>query len=165
MGSFQQRKAIGDEHEAYVSNRLTQRGWDVSQWGQGTLTGNVRRVLRSTDSSIRWMPDLIAARGDVLALIDCKSRMTSTTTNRHAVERAAVRAHLQLTAWTYLPVYYVFDNLDVLTPHDILTEGRTGPRSRAGSGSAYYLVGVGTGRSFDTVFGPLHHHAPLSSAA
>jgi hypothetical protein len=65
------------------------------------------------------MPDLIAARNDALALIDCKSRMTNAATHRYAVERAAVRANLQLTAWTYLPVYYAFDNLDVLTAHDV----------------------------------------------
>ncbi|MGW3289430.1 hypothetical protein ACWDR3_32805 [Streptomyces sp. NPDC001002] len=111
------------------------------------------------------MPDLIAARDDALALIDCKSRMTSTTTNRHAVERAAVRAHLQLSAWTFLPVYYVFDNLDVLTPHDVLTDGRNGPRSSAGSGSAYYLVGAGTGRSFDSVFGCIQGRGVFNAAA
>jgi hypothetical protein len=165
MASFQQRKATGDAHEQYVSDRLAQRRWSVSPWGQGTLTHNVRQVLRFSDSSIRWMPDLIAARGDALALIDCKSRMTSTTTNRHAVERAAVRAHLQLTAWTYLPVYYVFDNLEVLTPHDVLTGGRSGPRSRRGSGSAYYLISVGTGRHFDAVFGDLEGRGAFNAVA
>ncbi|MFI1191264.1 hypothetical protein [Streptomyces californicus] len=35
--------------------------------------------------------------------------MTIRATSRHVVERAAVTAHLQLVAWTLLPVYYVFD--------------------------------------------------------
>lgn len=36
-------------------------------------------------------------------MIDCKSSMTSRATHRHAIESAAVDAHLQLVAWTRLP--------------------------------------------------------------
>ncbi|MFI0262389.1 hypothetical protein ACH4OW_25485 [Streptomyces sp. NPDC017056] len=128
MASYQQRKATGDAHEKHVARELTLRGWGVSFWEQGTLTAHVRRALRATDTSIRWMPDLIAVRGEGLALVDCKSRMTSGTTHRHAVERAAVHAHLQLTAWTCLPVFYVFDD--------------HGPRAARGSGAAYYLTAL-----------------------
>lgn len=80
------------------------------------MTDAVQSALQGTSSSMRWTPDLIAAHDRRGALTDCKTRMTSRTTHRHAVERAAVTAHLQLVAWTLLPVYYVFDNLDVLTP-------------------------------------------------
>ncbi len=83
--------------------------------------------------------------------------MTSRTTHRHAVEKAAVLAHLQLAAWTQLPVCYVFDNLDVLTPHDVLMTGRTGPRTTAGPGSAYYLIPTTRSLSFDEVFGASLH--------
>lgn len=41
MASYQQRKAIGGAHEEHVAHELTLRGWDVSPWGQGTLTANV----------------------------------------------------------------------------------------------------------------------------
>lgn len=41
--------------------------------------------------------------------------MTSRAARRHAIERAAVRSHLQLVASTRLPLYYVFDSLDALT--------------------------------------------------
>ncbi|WP_267246152.1 hypothetical protein [Streptomyces sp. PR69] len=51
--------------------------------------------------------------------------MTSRASRRHAVERSAVTAHLQLVAWTQLPLYYVFDNLDFLTPHDALGLGQS----------------------------------------
>ncbi|KAA6223669.1 hypothetical protein CP973_18640 [Streptomyces albofaciens JCM 4342] len=165
MASYQQRKAIGGAHEEHVAHELTLRGWDVSPWGQGTLTANVRRVLRTTDSSIRWMPDLIAVRGEDLALVDCKSRMTSGTTHRHAVERAAVRAHLQLTAWTYLPVFYVFDDLGVLSAHDVLTHGRNGPWASRGSRAAYYLISTAVAVPFDAVFGVHEHRDQLDTAA
>ncbi|WNF25311.1 hypothetical protein RI138_00010 [Streptomyces sp. C11-1] len=135
MPSFQHRKAVGDAHELRVTQELTSRGWDVNAWGQGILTDLVRFALQGTSSALRWTPDLIAAKEQHIALIDCKSRMTSRTTSRHAVERAAVTAHFQLVAWTLLPVYYVFDNLDVLTPHEVLATGRHGPYSEAGSGS------------------------------
>ncbi|MFF0737750.1 hypothetical protein ACFYVK_39825 [Streptomyces chartreusis] len=85
--------------------------------------------------------------------------MTSRTTYRHAVERAAVMAHLQLAAWTQLPICYVFDNLDVLTPFDVLMLGHDGPRSTAGSGSAYYLVPAARSLPFNEVFGTAHPNA------
>lgn len=90
--------------------------------------------------------------------------MTSRATSRHVVERAAVTAHLQLVAWTLLPVYYVFDNLDVLTPHDVLTAGRHDPYSSAGSGSPYYLAALSRSLAFDTTFGA-HGPTGLSAAA
>ncbi|MEV2248764.1 hypothetical protein [Streptomyces sp. NPDC049970] len=164
MPSFQHRKAVSDAHELRVAQELTWRGWNVNAWGQGVLTDPVRSALRGTDSALRWTPDLIIAKGQQIALIDCKSRMTSRATSRHVVEGAAVTAHLQLVAWTLLPVYYVFDNLDVLTPHDVLTAGQHGPYSSAGSGSPYYLVPLSRSLAFDTTFGA-HRVTRLSAAA
>ncbi|QKW48202.1 hypothetical protein [Streptomyces buecherae] len=153
MPSFQQRKDVGDAHEQRVARELNHRGWSVDGWGQGVLSEAVRCALRGTDSSLRWTPDLIAAKDRQLFMIDCKSRMTSRTTSRHAVEKAAVMAHLHLAAWTQLPVCYVFDNLDVLSPYDVLMTGYTGPRTVHGSGSAYYLVPTARAFSFSEVFG------------
>ncbi|MEV6670619.1 hypothetical protein [Streptomyces sp. NPDC051162] len=128
MPSFHDRKAVGDAHELRVAQELTARGWDVASWGQAVRTDAVGRALRGTDSLSRWTPDLIAARGERIALVDCKGGTTSRSTGRHSVERNAVMAHLQLTAWTRLPVIYVFDDLGVLTPMDILLRGRRGSR-------------------------------------
>lgn len=153
MSNWTARKSIGDLLEQRVAEELTLRNWHVNPWGQGVLTESVRSALRGTDSSMRWTPDLIAARGEIVVMVDCKGRMTSSDSNRHSVERAAVRAHLQFAAWTDLPMYYVFDNLGVLTPHDVLTLGRVGPHTRVGSDAPYYLLGVGSDRPFDDVFG------------
>ncbi len=160
MPSFQQRKAVGDAHEAHVAHELAERGWDVSPWGQAVLTQAVRAALRRTDSFLRWTPDLAAAQDRRVVLIDCKGRMTSRTSHRHAVERSAVMAHLHLTAWTQLPVAYVFDDLGVLTPWDVLLSGRTGPLTTKGSGSAYFLVPVARALAFDEVFGTVAVAAP-----
>ncbi|MFJ6865267.1 hypothetical protein ACIQRS_13955 [Streptomyces termitum] len=110
----------------------------------------IRLALHHTTSSLRWTPDLIAARERQVVLIDCKSRMTSRASRRHVVERAAVNAHLQLVAWTALPLYYVFD---LLTPYDALGYGQEGPRTTAGSGSPYPLVPADRSMPFENVFG------------
>ncbi|MFI6449634.1 hypothetical protein [Kitasatospora sp. NPDC050543] len=154
MPSFHDRKAIGDAHERRVTLELNHRGWDVSPWGQGVMGEPVRLALRSTDSFLRWTPDLIAAREKQIVMIDCKSRMTSRTSSRHAIENAAVTAHLQLVAWTRLPLYYAFDNLDLLTPGHALGSGTHGPRTAAGSGAPYLLVPTDRALAFDRVFGP-----------
>lgn len=154
MTNWNQRKAIGDAFEQRIAEELTINGWHVSPWGQGILNKPVRAALRNTDSSMRWTPDLVAARGEIVCMIDCKASMTSDGTSRHAVERAAVKAHLQLSAWTDLPMYYVFDNMGVLTPHDVLMAGRKGPHTRVGSGAPYYLISTLIDRPFGQVFGP-----------
>jgi hypothetical protein len=164
MTSWNARKAVGDALEQTVAEELTLRGWTVNPWGQGILTGPVRGALHRTDSSMRWMPDLVVARGEIVALIDCKGQMTSGTTQRHCIERAAVRAHLQLAAWMELPVYYVFDSLGVLTPHDVVMAGRMGPHTNVGSGAPYYLIGTGLDRPFDDIFGP-HEQLAMSRVA
>ena len=149
---------MGDAHERRVAEELALRGWDVSPWGQGVLTEAVRVALRGTESSLRWTPDLVAAKDRQVFLIDCKSRMTSRITHRHAVERAA--------AWTQLPICYVFDNLDILTPLDVLMLGRTGPQPAAGSGSPYHLVPTRRSLAFDEVFGTMQQrHTPQLGAA
>ncbi|MEV7416543.1 hypothetical protein [Streptomyces sp. NPDC089919] len=166
MPSFQQRKAVGDAHEKRIAEELTARGWSVNPWGQGVLTQPVQAALRMTDSSLRWTPDLLAAKGDHLTMIDCKSSMTSRATRRHAIERAAVHSHFQLVAWSELPIYYVFDNLDVLTPYDALTAGQTGPHSLSGSGAPYLLVPTTERRTFDSTFGLRKHPvAPMTQAS
>lgn len=164
MTDWETRKTVGDIHEQCVAEELALRGWEVSSWGQGLLGPAAREALRHTDSALRWQPDLIAARGDSVVMVDCKSRMTSSRTGRHAVERAAVKVHRSLIADMDLPLYYVFENLGVLTPEDVLSAGRLGPHTRVGSGAPYYLVDSGMDRLFDEIFGP-HEHFSLRAVA
>ena len=153
MTTWETRKAVGDELEQRVAEELTIRGWTVSPYGQGTFDPAIRTALGKTPSSIRYQPDLIAARGELVVLIDCKGRMTSTTSNRHSIQRDAVQAHLQYSGLAGLPVYYVFDDLGVLTPHEVLTAGRMGPHTQVGSNAPYFLIAAALARPFDAVFG------------
>lgn len=163
MTNWQTRKAVGDALEQRVAEELTLRGWSVSPWGQAILDEHTRSVLRRTDSALRWTPDLSVTRGEITVMVDCKASMTSAVSDRHAVERAAVKSHLQFTAFNDIPVYYVFDNLGVLSPHDVMLAGRIGPHTKVGSGAPYYLIGTGHDRPFDDVFGP--HEALLAMPA
>jgi Holliday junction resolvase len=158
MTNFQERLAVGVEHEQRVAEELAIRGWTVDPWGQGVLTSAVRSALQGTDSALRWTPDMIAARGELVVLIDAKGT-TSPDSGRHAVSRDAVRAHLQFAAWTDTPVYYVFSDLGVLTPHEVMACGRSGPHLTIGRRGPYYLVSAAMCRSFDHVFGGLQEAA------
>lgn len=148
---FAQRLAVGTKHEQQVTAVLERHGWTVTPCGQGTYPAPTIAALKRTDSALRWAPDLIASRGEHVVMIDAKTRV-SEDTGRHAISRAAVRAHLQWTAWTDLPMYYVFDDFSTLTPHEVMTLGRTGPHLNVGRRGAYYLIGAGLCRPFEVVF-------------
>lgn len=151
MTTWDERKAVGDQHEVRTAEELAIRGWAVDFWGQGALTERVSATLRRTDSALRWAPDLIAALGSTLVLIDCKSRMAPS--GRHAVSRASLKAHRGFASLFDLPLCYVFEDLTVLTPDEVVMLGQPGPHSRLGSGGAYLLVETSAGRPFNDVFG------------
>ncbi|MFC7619379.1 hypothetical protein [Microlunatus sp. GCM10028923] len=153
MVNWEQRKRVGDSLERRVAEELRGRGWHVNAWGQGVLDEPVRQALRATETFARWTPDLVVARNRTVCFVDCKANMTGRVSRRHAIERAAVRAHLQLVAWNNLPVYYVFDSLGVATPYDVLMAGEPGGTPRVGSGAPYFLISAAYDRSFDSIFG------------
>jgi Holliday junction resolvase len=155
-----QRKALGEALERRVGHELAARGWTVNRYGQGALSENIRAAMRSGASALRWSPDLIAARGDRVVTADCKAQQPGRSTGRHAIECAAVKAHIRFIAMFETPVFYVFyvfyvfDVFGVLSPHDVLGDGRLGPRSANGSGTPCYLIEKDLDRDFDRVFGP-----------
>lgn len=157
MTTFSTRLAIGEDHELRVANELSHRGWSVDRWGQGTLSAHIREAIQRSDSRLRFLPDLIAARDGELVTIDCKDRIRSTDTGRYAVNRQCISFGLQMAALG-VPIFYVFGNLGVLLPTEVMSYGRIGPR--ATGGGAYYLVNEQVTHHFDDVFG-----APASQVA
>jgi Holliday junction resolvase len=149
MQPFEMRKRIGDAHESRVAAQMESRGWAVDPWGQGILSERVRRAVTRT----RWkhFPDLVAARDGDLVAIDAKDRMSSAETGRYALARDCVAFGLQFVAAFGVPVFYVFGNLGVLTPQEVMSYATTGPR---GLGGSYYLVNGRLAHQFDDVFGP-----------
>lgn len=164
MSTWQERLEVGKLLERRVPEELSARGWHVNPGGQGVLDEPIRAALkRGYGEGIRHTPDLIAARGDEVVLIDCKGRMTSRDTGRHSLSRGSVRAHRQIEAVHDVPIYYVFDDLGVLSPYEVVKIGRRGPHDRIGR-RAYYLIDAGLTRPFDAVFGaapPVGHRAGL----
>lgn len=144
---------MGDAHERRVFDALNDAGWSVGPWGQGCWPAEVRRAIQATDSLMRWAPDLIASRDDEIVLVDCKGRATSRDTGRHSIEKAAVRAHLAMHGMFFFPVYYVFEDLSVLTPDQVNRFSREGPRRCVGSRTPYVLVDAYRAEPFNAVFG------------
>jgi hypothetical protein len=135
-------------HEGRVANELNARGWEVALWGQGILSEEIRRVVSRT----RWknFPDLVGAREGDLVTVDAKERMSSAETGRYAISRECVAFGLQFVAAFGVPVFYVFGNLGVLTPQEVMSYGHVGPR---GMGGSYYLINGRLAHQFDDVFG------------
>ncbi|MFF1378787.1 hypothetical protein [Streptomyces sp. NPDC058308] len=151
MTHWQDRKAIGDAHEQRVTRALRAHGWTVHGCGQGVYPPAIRRALAHTDSALRYFPDLIAARGDEVVTIDAKDRMPSTHTDRYAISTATLHAGLLFTgAHAPTPLYYVFGDLNVLTPSEVQHYTAHARVHRSG---AWVLVATHRAHPFDEVFG------------
>ncbi|MEU1134372.1 hypothetical protein ABZ383_31700 [Streptomyces sp. NPDC005900] len=151
MTQWQHRKQVGDTHEQRVTIALQRRGWTVQPCGQGTYPPRIQHALARTRSALRQFPDLIAARGGELVTIDAKDRMPSTHSTRYAISSATVNAGLVFTAaHAPTPLYYVFGDMRVLTPAEVLHYTAHALRHRSG---AYHLVRTDHAHFFDDVFG------------
>jgi hypothetical protein len=151
--NWAQRNLIGAELEWRVGAALIARGWSIDKYGQGAMKQEIREALHSGTSGLRWNPDLIIVREREIKFVDCKASLQAHPTGRHAIEQAAVSAHNQIIAVFDIPVFYVFEDMTVLTPRDVLSFGEPGKPGANGSGQPYYLVEARHGRAFDTVFG------------
>ncbi|MET7765709.1 hypothetical protein ABZS71_28195 [Streptomyces sp. NPDC005393] len=153
MANWPLRKEIGDQHEQRITQELEHRGWAVHPYGQGTYPAAIQNALRRTDSPLRQFPDLIAARGPDLITIDAKTRMPSTMTSRYAISRKCLLAGLQfLGMYAPVPLYYVFGDLTVLTPVEVMHYPSNASRHSSGS---YYLISTRRAHRFDDVFGSI----------
>ncbi|MEU5810712.1 hypothetical protein [Streptomyces sp. NPDC047718] len=151
MTKWQDRRAVGDLHEARVADALRARGWTVQPCGQGTYLPAIRHALARTGSVLRYFPDLIAARGGELVTIDAKDRMPSTHSRRYAISTATANAGLLFTAThAPTPLYYVFGDLKVLTPAEVL---HYTAHTRSPSSGAWLMIATDRAHAFDEVFG------------
>jgi len=150
LSSWAGRKAVGDAHEERVRRELERRGWTVMPYGQGTWPEPIRAALRRTESVMRWEPDLLIAQGSTLRLIDCKAAMRGEDAFMYSISRKALRAHVRMFAERDLPIFYVFDNLGVLTPPEVMQNSRL---ETIGDAGGYLSISSGYPRPFDDVFG------------
>lgn len=154
--TFEARKYVGDMLERRVACELDERRWSISPFGQGQLSPPVQRGLARTTCALRFLPDIVGVRGGDVVTIDAKSRMPGKETNRYYLRKEAVRAGHQFSALMDLPLFYVFDDLRVLTPFEVIAADRWTRRP-------YYTIDSSAGRRFNDVFG--HPSGQLSLAA
>lgn len=148
--TFAERKVVGDALESRVRRELEQRGWTVSEYGQAVLADPIRSALKRTESRMRWDPEFVIAHGSALALVDAKGAMRGEDAWSYTISRKALRAHLQMVAELDLPIYYVFANLGVSTPAEVMQFCRL---ARVGDAGGYVSFPAGMPRPFDDVFG------------
>lgn len=150
LPTWPDRRAVGDEHERRVREELERRGWTVNPYGQGVLSEEIRRALKTTDSPMRWDPDLVAACGSSICLVDAKTAMRGEAAHHYSISRKAVQAHVQMWARLDIPIYYVFSNLGVATVLDVMHYCRLATLGQTGG---YISLPAGIPMPFDEVFG------------
>jgi hypothetical protein len=153
---FPVRKAVGDAHEQRVRAELERRGWTVAEYGQGVLPDEIRRPLGRTNSRLRFDPDFIAARGSRVVMVDAKSSMRGENADNFTISRKALDAHMRLWVETGLPMLYVFANLGVASPADVLRF--CGLKTTAEAG-AYVSFSARMPGPFDATFGAAYLQA------
>lgn len=161
MTGFQGRLATARTHEQRVLSSLLLRGWAAEPFGQGQLTPAMREHLKKLDTSVRWMPDVIAAKQFAsrtqVVFIDAKAGATYKRTGKHDLEVAALEA---AEKWIELsgdccPYYFIFDDGGVLTPSAVRELAEPGVFRGRGSGTPFLLFPANACHPFDGIFGPL----------
>ena len=147
---------LGQAHEQAVRERLSLYGWDVQPWGQGLLTDSIRASIQHQFPPVlwRWIPDLIAARGKRVWLIDPKSEQRFDTPN-FTIEQSAYQAHCAM-AVLGLRIVYVFADFRCNTPEGLkVVHHSIGDRQQTGgSGTPFLLIRKAEQFGFDEFFGP-----------
>lgn len=164
----QTRLHVGQAHELEVAKQLERRGWAVKPWGQGLFDDNIRQALINRKDPVvywRWIPDLIAVRGETVYLVDPKTDMRTDTPN-FSIELDAFIAHNAMRALG-LHIVYVWADLTCNTPGRLVSAGLFTPepgRNRVattnGSGTSFMLVRKDAQMPFDKVFGPPNQSSP-----
>ena len=99
---------------------------------------------------MRWDVDMVAAHGSTVCLIDAKNSMRGDDAFTYTISRKALRAGIRMVAELDLPLYYVFANLGVATPAEVMQFCRLASLGEAGG---YLSFPAGLPRPFDDVFG------------
>lgn len=163
--TFDERMSVGVEHERRVVRELRARGWSADEFGQGTFSTGVRSVLSGTDTPVRWLPDVIAAKRfaarSLVVFIDAKASTRHRETGMYAVECAALDAAERWLRFTgeRSPFYYVFSDGRVATPELVRSTSVACAKRGNGSGTPYVLMPITACWSFAAIFGESTHDA------
>lgn len=159
MTTFDARLKIGKSHELDVLQALIRRDWHAEFFGQSLLSERMMSYLRTVQTGVRWMPDIIAAKlvngKNVIAFVDAKAGERYKETGNHDVETAALEAAERWIEFcnNRCPYLFVFANGTIATPADIRERCWDGPFVGNGSGTPFKLFPCENTRSFDSFFG------------
>ena len=153
MTVFANRMSTASEHEKNVCARIRSLGWQCEPFGQALLSEPMREALRRFKTPVRWMPDLIAVRDEIL-FVDAKSEQRRDTPN-FSVECASWESDKRWSIALAAPVVYVFADfsanyIDALRPIRTISEDRGGT---SGSGTAFILVRKSDQLHLEEIFG------------
>lgn len=147
------RLRLALDHERAVMERIRSAGWSCEPFGQAMLTEAIRKILRRHRTPIRWMPDLLAIREEVL-LVDAKYELRTDTPN-FSIECDAIEAHKRWSVALASPVVYVFPDFTVNTVESLrpIHEFHNVRGQTRGSGTDFVLVRKSDQHPFDEIFG------------
>jgi hypothetical protein len=155
---FERRLEAATVFEVKVVAALIERDWRAERFGQGQLSEEMRDVIRQVQTSVRYMPDVIAAKKfkavNRLMFVDAKAGEKYRETGNHDVETAALEGAEKWQQFSDCPVYFVFTNGDTITPQVFRELGKPGPYRGVGSGTPFLLIPRSACTPFDATFGP-----------
>lgn len=141
------------EWEAELIERLNGFGWLAAPFGQAQIPEVMRPHLwkwmdaYGNPTLLRWTPDVIAVRPSparpFVCLIDAKTESAANAEGpNYSVEINAVDAGLTIARDWHMPLYYVWRDGGVMTPHMVVNRWnrKMDGLGTAGSGTAFYLV-------------------------
>jgi hypothetical protein len=155
---FTRRLAAATAFEEKVVAALVDRDWRAERFGQGQLSEEMREIIRNVSTTVRYMPDIIAARKfrarTLLVFVDAKAGEKYKETGNHNVETAALEGAERWQEYSGCPLYFVFANGDTITPQVFRELATPGPYRGVGSGTPFMLVSRAACSKFDAIFGP-----------
>lgn len=176
MSGFAQRMGPALEWEQGLIERLRKRGWLAGPFGQAQIPDEMRPHLwrwlddygRST--LLRWTPDIIAVKPSsadpFVCLIDAKTESEKNQrSENYSVEINAVDAGLAIVRDWHMPLFYMWPDLGVLTPHIVANRWnrKMDGNGAGGSQTAYYLVAKRWAMKAADVFPAVAERAPIEA--
>jgi len=152
LSGFAERFQPARAWEVELIDRLRDRGWLAAPFGQAQIPDEMRPYLwrwaddygRST--LLRWTPDIIAVKptaNPFVCLVDAKTESAKNQASpNYAVEVNAVDAGLAIVRDWHMPLFYVWPDGGVLTPHLVANRWhrKLDGDGAGGSQTAFYLV-------------------------
>lgn len=145
-----ERLSQGVAWERRVGNELARRGWTACLWGQGELPPGVAKALRQTRSPLRWLPDILAVRGQEVVLVDAKSGGGKDV---HFIERASWDTARRLAASLGVEVHFAFSDMTTANAETVGNRATYHAGSSRGSGEPFLILAVADTFPFDQTFG------------